>query len=169
MNNECQFSFKTENLPSSSTLILQLIFLMITEDFAFHLFHKLMHHRLLYPYFHKVHHSFVNTVSISAEHFHPIDYFFGVLIPGSFGPTILASHLHFSTYLIWIAFRTGEGVDGHCGYEFPWSMFRLIPFSASASYHDFHHSHNVGNYSSFLSIWDSVFGDNTVYIEYQKK
>ena len=151
------------------TLICQLIFLMIMEDMVFHFFHKLMHHRLLYPHFHKFHQNFVNTVSISAERFYPVDFFFGVLIPGSFGPILLGNNIHFATYLIWVAFRTGKGVDGHCGYEFPWSMFRLIPFWASASYHDFHNSQNIGNYSSFLSIWDSVFGDNAAYIEFQRK
>jgi sterol desaturase/sphingolipid hydroxylase (fatty acid hydroxylase superfamily) len=161
-----KFSFKTEDLPNSLTLISQLIFLMITEDIAFYFFHKLMHHRFFYSYFHKVHHNFVNTVSISAKHFHPVDYFISVLLPGAFGPTLLGSHLHIATDMIWIAFRTGEGVDGHSGYEFPWSMYRLIPFSASASYHDFHHSHNVGNYSSFLTIWDSIFGTNAAYIKY---
>ena len=34
------------------------------------------------------------------------------------------------------------------GFEFPWSPFRLLPFSASATYHDYHHSHNRGNFSS---------------------
>ena len=150
------------------TFFLQLVFLMITEDFAFHIFHRLAHWRVIYPYFHKVHHKYVNTVSIGAEHFHPVDYFIGILIPGSFGPNLLGSRMHFATYLCWVFFRSGEGVDGHSGYEFPWSPFRLIPFSASASYHDYHHSHNVGNYSSFLTIWDSVFGDNNSYFKHLK-
>jgi sterol desaturase/sphingolipid hydroxylase (fatty acid hydroxylase superfamily) len=107
-------------------------------------------------------------VSIAAEHFHPVDFFMGVLLPGSFGPSILRERLHITTYLMWIWIRASEGVDGHTGYEFPWSPFRLIPFSASASYHDYHHSHNVGNYSSFLTIWDSVFGCNSAYIEYKR-
>ena len=142
---------------------------MLVEDLAFHMFHRFVHWRVIYPYFHKHHHNYVTTVSLGAEYFHPVDYFFGVLMPGSFGPNILGSRLHISTYIFWITIRTIEGADGHSGYEFPWSPFRLLPFSASASYHDFHHSHNVGNYSSLFTIWDSVFGDNTAYLEYQKK
>jgi len=168
-NYNVRFSFEIEYTPGVMTFFSQLLFLMICEDFAFHIFHRLAHWRVIYPYFHKLHHTYINSVSIGAEHFHPVDYFFGILIPGTFGPNILGSHMHFATYLAWIVVRTGEGVDGHCGYEFPWSPFRLIPFAASASYHDYHHTHNIGNYSSFLTIWDSIFGDNSTYLEYQKK
>jgi sterol desaturase/sphingolipid hydroxylase (fatty acid hydroxylase superfamily) len=91
-----------------------------------------------------------------------------VLIPGAIAPALLGKNLHYGVYLIWIIFRTGEGIDRHTGYEFPWSIYGLIPFSASASYHDFHHSHNVGNYSSFMTIWDSVFGDNAPYLEFKR-
>lgn len=167
-NYKVKFSFRTEDIPDPLTFFLQLLFLMITEDFAFNIFHRLSHWRVIYPYFHKIHHNYVNTVSIGAEHFHPVDYFVGILIPGAFGPTLLGSRMHFGAYLLWVLFRTAEGVDGHSGYEFPWSPFRLIPFSASASYHDFHHSHNVGNYSSFLTIWDIVFGDNAAYVKHIK-
>jgi sterol desaturase/sphingolipid hydroxylase (fatty acid hydroxylase superfamily) len=163
-----RFSFNTDDIPDSLTFFLQIVFMLVTEDFAFHLFHKLAHWKVLYPYFHKHHHSFETTVSVVAEHFHPVDYFIGILIPGTFGPNILGKNLHMATYLAWVMLRTAEGVDGHCGYEFPWSPFRLIPFSGSASYHDFHHSHNVGNYSSQLTIWDTVFGDNTAYVEYMR-
>jgi sterol desaturase/sphingolipid hydroxylase (fatty acid hydroxylase superfamily) len=27
-----------------------------------------------------------------------------------------------------------------CGYEFPWSPYRLLPFSGSSTAHDYHHS-----------------------------
>ena len=74
--------------------------------------------------------------------------------------------MHFSTAMIWTFARTWDAVDGHCGYEFPWSPFRLLTFSASATYHDFHHSHNVGNYSSTLTFWDTVFGYNFDYYSY---
>jgi sterol desaturase/sphingolipid hydroxylase (fatty acid hydroxylase superfamily) len=39
----------------------------------------------------------------------------------------------------------------------------------SASYHDFHHTHNVGNYSSFFQIWDTIFGTNKSYFKYLEK
>lgn len=65
--------------------------------------------------------------------------------------------------------RALEGVDGHTGYDFSFSPFRLIPFSSSARYHDFHHSHNLGNYSSFFTIWDTILGTNGDYYKYYGK
>jgi methylsterol monooxygenase/4-alpha-methyl-delta7-sterol-4alpha-methyl oxidase len=59
--------------------------------------------------------------------------------------------------------RTLETVDGHCGYEFSWSPYRLLPLSGSSDYHNFHHSMNVGNYGSFFSFWDSMCGTNSTY------
>jgi len=65
--------------------------------------------------------------------------------------------------------RLGEAIDGHSGYEFSWSPYRLLPLSTSAAYHDFHHTHNVGNYSSFFSIWDTVFNSNKAFYEFYAK
>ena len=74
--------------------------------------------------------------------------------------------MHFMTAVTWYAIRYIESTEGHSGYEFSWSPFRLIPFGSDFAYHAFHHSHNVGNYSSFFTIWDSVFGQNKVYYQY---
>jgi len=65
--------------------------------------------------------------------------------------------------------RVHEGHDGHSGYDFPWSFFRILPFGAGASFHDFHHSHNVGNYGSFLRIWDSLFNTEKDWYLLQRK
>ena len=65
----------------------------------------------------------------------------------------------------WLLVRLGESVDAHSGYEFPWSPFRLIPFSASAGYHDYHHLTSMGNFSTFFTWWDTLFGTNKPYYE----
>lgn len=134
-----------------------ILFCMMCEDLTFHLCHRLLHWRVIYPYIHKVHHTYVTTIGIAAEYSHPIDFILGSVIPGSLGSMILGKHMHFCTMLLWILVRIFETLDGHSGYEFSWSPYRLLPFSTSAQYHDFHHSHNVGNFSSFFSIWDTVF------------
>ena len=82
------------------------------------------------------------------------------MIPTAIGPAILGSKMHLIAVFAWYAVRVGESLDGHCGYEFSFSPYRLIPMSGGAEYHDFHHLQNVGNYSSFFSIWDTVFGTN---------
>ena len=85
------------------------------------------------------------------------------------GPIILGKHMHFFTAKFWGFYRVFETLDGHCGYDFPWSPFRLVPFCADASYHDFHHSQNVGNYGSFMTIWDTILDTNTEYYAHQIK
>ena len=67
--------------------------------------------------------------------------------------------------MVWGGIRLIETHDGHSGYEFPWSIFRLLPFGADATYHDFHHSKNVCNYSSFMTIWDTIFDTNKDYYQ----
>jgi sterol desaturase/sphingolipid hydroxylase (fatty acid hydroxylase superfamily) len=162
-NFNVKMSYKLEDLPDTFTLMASIAFCMICEDFGFHFAHRFLHWRAIYPYVHKLHHTYVTTITIAAEYSHPIEYVFGVLVPGGLGALILGENMHFSTFLLWATVRICESLDGHSGYEFSWSPYRLIPFSSSASYHNFHHSHNVGNYSSFFSFWDTIFGTNKTY------
>jgi sterol desaturase/sphingolipid hydroxylase (fatty acid hydroxylase superfamily) len=162
-NWEFKYSVAIEDLPDWQTLMIQVLFCMICEDFGFHFSHRFLHWRAIYPYIHKIHHQHITTVGIAAWYSHPIEFLLGAALPGNLGGLILGKNMHFCTMLLWSMVRTFETLDGHCGYEFSWSPYRLIPFSTSASYHDFHHSHNVGNYSSFFSLWDTVFSQNSVY------
>lgn len=163
-------TMEIENLPDSMTLISTVMFMMIVEDFGFHMSHRLMHWRVIYPYIHKVHHQHITTVGIAAEYTHPIDFALGSLVPSGIAAMLLGNKLHMFTFLMFGVVRIGEGLDGHTGYEFSWSPYRLIPFSTSARYHDFHHSHNVGNYSSFFILWDTLLGSNaSFYLFHSKK
>ena len=42
----------------------------------------------------------------------------------------------------------------------------MLPFGSDYGYHVYHHSGNVGNYSSFFTFWDTVFGSNKTYYEF---
>jgi sterol desaturase/sphingolipid hydroxylase (fatty acid hydroxylase superfamily) len=104
-------------------------------------------------------------VSIAAEYAHPIEFAISNHWPFFSGLFLLGSKTHFSVLIIWSLFRLIETTDDHSGYEFPWSVFRLLPFGGDATYHDFHHSKNVGNYGSFTTIWDSLFNTNKEFYE----
>lgn len=69
----------------------------------------------------------------------------------------------------WTLLRIGETVDGHSGYEFPWSPYRLLPYSGSSTAHDFHHSHNVGNFASFFTYWDHLCGTDQAFVKWEHK
>ena len=44
-------------------------------------------------------------------------------------------------------------------------------FVGGADRHDFHHSHNVGNFGGFTIFWDSIMGTDKDYLNWiaQKK
>jgi len=163
-----RYKKEIEELPSSFELLWQLTFCMFCEDFTSYHTHKAIHHKWIYPYIHKLHHEYYMPVSISAEFAHPIEFIVSNMLPSVVGPKILGSRIHIFTVLIWTAFRTTETIEDHSGYEFSFSPYRFIPFSGSASYHDFHHTHNIGNYASFFHIWDSLFGTNEAYFKHLK-
>ena len=158
-------SMSIDDLPDPLTLAASITFFMFCEDFVFYWSHRFLHLKFIYPYIHKMHHTHNTTVGIAAEYAHPIEFVLGNMLPTSAGIILLGPNVHLLTVWAWYAIRFGETLDGHCGYEFSWSPYRLIPFSGSAEYHDFHHAVNIGNYGSFFSIWDSVFGTNTAFYE----
>jgi sterol desaturase/sphingolipid hydroxylase (fatty acid hydroxylase superfamily) len=161
-----QHSTSSEHVPSPLVLASSIFFFMVCEDFTFYWCHRLLHYGPFYRHVHKMHHTFKTTVGIAAEYTHPIEFVLGNMLPCAVGPAILGPRAHIITIFAWYTIRFGETLDGHCGYEFSWSPFRLIPFSGSADYHDFHHSANIGNYSSFFCIWDTVFGTNKDYYKH---
>ena len=158
-----------EGIPDTTELMLTLAFFMFVEDFVFYWMHRFLHWRVIYPYFHKMHHNHKVTTGIAGEYTHPVEYVLANMLPVCVGPSILGTKCHLTTVFAWYIIRYLENLDGHCGYDFSWSPFRLIPLSSGGRYHDFHHAVNVGNYASFFSIWDSVFGTNKAFYEAEKE
>eukprot|EP01016_Furgasonia_blochmanni_P011991 TRINITY_DN1564_c0_g4_i4.p1 TRINITY_DN1564_c0_g4~~TRINITY_DN1564_c0_g4_i4.p1 ORF type:complete len:420 (-),score=102.95 TRINITY_DN1564_c0_g4_i4:330-1520(-) len=155
-----------ESFPTTGEIIKQVVFCMLVEDFLFYWLHRFLHWRKIYQYIHKRHHEFIEPVSVSAEYAHPIEFVLSNLIPTTAGPRILGTQMHQFTQWMWIAIRIFETVDGHSGYDFSWSPFRLLPLSGSATYHNFHHTNNVGNFGSFFTIWDTLMQTNSKYFKH---
>jgi len=149
----------------------RLLFMVLCEDIHFYFAHKLLHHPYLYKKVHKIHHEFVNTVAISAEYAHPVEFIFGNLSPTSLGHNLLAfaGCSDLLTFLVFLIFRIIETTESHGGYEFPWSLTRFLPFSCSADYHDYHHRKFNWNYGSFTLFWDTLFGTNKAYFDDMKQ
>ena len=139
------------------------------EDFIFGMSHRMLHTKWLYQNVHKVHHQHIITVGIAGQYAHPIEYLFGNLVPTIMAPFLLQGHCHMFTATSWFAFRDIENIEGHSGYEFPFSPFYLMPFGTGYGYHAFHHSENVGNYHSFFTTWDTIFGSNKVFYNWVKE
>jgi len=161
-----ELDFSVEGLPSAGKLCGQILLSMCLEDLTFHFSHRLLHHRRIYPYIHKIHHEHKVTVAMAAQYAHPLEYMFGNILPAAVGPLILGGRMHMVTAFTWYSLRYLESAEGHSGYEFSWSPFRLLPFGSDFAYHAYHHSHNIGNYSSAFTVWDTVFGSNKTYYAY---
>ena len=158
--------YSPKGVPSTPKMLAQLIICMMMEDFTFHCSHRFLHLKQIYPYVHKIHHEYNVTISISAQHAHPLEFVLGNMLPTAIGPLLLGKKMHISTLFTWYALRHFESIDGHTGYEFSFSPFRMLPMASDYGYHVYHHSHNIGNFSSFFTFWDTVFGSNKAYFEY---
>lgn len=110
---------------------------------------------------HKIHHENKVVFCLSAIHTHPLDYIFGSIFPMMAGPIILNYRIHRAAAFGWYFIRALETLDAHCGYDFPFSPFRLLPGQIDGNYHYFHHETNVGNYATFFTMWDTIFGTNS--------
>ncbi|KAJ2005810.1 C-4 sterol methyl oxidase [Coemansia thaxteri] len=140
-------------------------------DFYHYWAHRMFHHGLLYRRIHKVHHEHTAPFGIAAEYAHPIET--AVLGQGTIAGPLLFNYfieqVHITTMLVWIAARLWQTVEAHCGYDFPWSASHWLPFWAGASHHDYHHMAFVDNFASTFRWWDSIFGTDRRYQEYEAR
>ena len=150
------YSASVAAFPSAATMAWQLLVFIILEDTLFFWGHRSLHHPAVYAHVHKVHHRFNHSVSIAAVATHPVEYILSNVVPFVAGPTLLGAHC--ATIYVWIIYRVGETVFHHSGYDFPCTLWSLLPFQNSAEEHDLHHSVNTGNYGSMFYVWDRVCG-----------
>ena len=122
------FEAATDKIPSAGLFAAQCLFCMICEDFAFYISHRVLHSKWLYAKVHKTHHEHQVTFSLAALHAHPLEYAFGNILPVIVGPKILQHRMHRASLFGWFFLRGLESMDGHSGYRFRWSPFRLLPF-----------------------------------------
>ncbi|EGR34105.1 hypothetical protein IMG5_023830 [Ichthyophthirius multifiliis] len=165
--NKSKTSF--EEFPDHITIIKHILIMMIMEDFSFYWAHRFLHLPFVYIYIHKQHHEYNNSISLCSEYANPIEFVLSNIFPTCLGYLLLGENVHFATYLLWLGIRIFETIDGHCGYEFSWSPYRLLPLSGSSEFHNFHHSHNIGAFGSFFTYWDTICGTNRDYFAYKAR
>jgi len=157
-----------ESLPSLFEALIQIAFFIICEDFGTYWGHRIFHWNVIYPYIHKIHHQYKNTISISSEYAHPIEFLGVNIIPTNLGMLILQRRTHLLTLSMWIIIRIVKTTEAHSGYQFSWSPFKLLPYQIPSDYHNFHHSSGFNsNYGSFFLFWDSICG--TTHPDYNKQ
>ena len=149
------------SIPDLKTIIWQFSFFFLVEELLFYIVHRMLHHPKLY-WIHKHHHEYNITITLAAQYAHPLEHLLANTLPGGLGWLELSKvyPVHIFTIIIWLSFRVIEGLDGHCGYSWPWGQSQLFPFSAGGTYHYFHHKQNVGNFGAILNIFDTTFVTN---------
>lgn len=99
----------------------------------------------------------------------------------------MLSGAHLFTVMLFLVVRLAETIDVHSGYEvrvrtraralsprvhshahaqLPWSFFNLLD---GPRRHDYHHSHNVGNFGTCFHLWDTLLGTDEAYLKSRAK
>jgi sterol desaturase/sphingolipid hydroxylase (fatty acid hydroxylase superfamily) len=153
-----------EPIPSLARILFEFLIFGVVNDFLFYWTHRMFHSNpWIYKTFHARHHRFITPISWAAEYASIPETILANLIPTLAGPFIMKSHLFTTT--AWLLFAITETLDAHSGFRLPFSIWRLFdPILLGPDGHDWHHSHNRGNYGLF-KFWDWVCGTD---IEYRK-
>uniref|UniRef100_A0A0G4IC25 Fatty acid hydroxylase domain-containing protein n=1 Tax=Chromera velia CCMP2878 TaxID=1169474 RepID=A0A0G4IC25_9ALVE len=139
----------------------------VIEDTWHYFVHRLMHHKSLYKYVHKIHHEFQAPFGMQAEYAHPLE---TVVLGIGFFLGVLVYCTHFSFLWCWMAFRLMETIEVHSGYDhLVLSPLHILPFYGGAKFHDFHHMNFVGNYSSSFTWWDELLETDSQFRAHEEK
>jgi len=142
-------------LPSLKIFLFHILLCLIGEDFFHYWMHRFFHTPWFYKNIHKEHHYYNAPFGLTASYAHPIEV--GFLGLATFTPALLIRP-HFLTFYVWFIVRQLDAVLTHCGYEFPYLPFHIIPFYGGTEFHDYHHKAFTCNYGSRFTWTDLLFG-----------
>ena len=156
-----RLSFAPE-LPSAKETLLSLVFFALCAEVYFYHCHRLLHHPLLYPHVHKVHHEFTYPIALECIYFHPVESVlnFGVVASG---PLILGSHV--TLLYLFTVIGVANVLIHHCGHEVPLDSFGL---GSMTHQHDFHHKVFNRNFG-VIGICDTLYGTRAPYDSYHER
>lgn len=82
---------------------------------------------------------------------------------------LLGSRVHCFMFFFWQVWKIYTSTESHSGYYFPWSPSRVLFCVSDSSFHDFHHSKNVGNFGGIIYLWDYFQNSCGLYFSLWKK
>lgn len=140
--------------------VASILIAIVLHDTWFYWSHRLMHHRALFRWFHKVHHASTNPSPWAAYSFAPLEALAQALIFPIVVFLIPITPWAFAIFMVWqIAFN----VAGHTGYEYHprWLMDSWLgKFVNTPTNHAMHHESMRGNYGLYFNVWDRLMGTN---------
>ena len=129
------------------------LFFLIFTDGLIYWIHRWLHHRLIYKYIHKGHHTWKVPTPYASHAFHPIDGFLQS-VPYHLYPIFFP--LHKVLYLVMFVFVNLWTISIHDGdYRVP---AILRPVINGAAHHTDHHLFYNYNYGQYFTFWDRIGG-----------
>lgn len=133
---------------------------IILHDTWFYWTHRLMHHKRLFPYFHRVHHLSHNPSPWASYAFDPSE---AVVQAAIFPLAVLVMPMHPLAFVIFMGWQITFNVIGHTGYEIHprWLMDSWLGHILNTpTNHAMHHEKLRGNYGLYFNVWDRLMGTN---------
>lgn len=152
-------------IPTWTIICRDLLVAVIVTDTIGYWGHRTLHHKSIYKYFHKHHHRYKVNVGIAAVFAHPVEDIFNNTLSSVSGCMFMGSHVF--VFWLWLAIRQTEAINAHSGYHI--LPHYISKWFSGGRFHEFHHSHNVGNYGAFTTIWDYIMGTDVAFEEYETK
>jgi lathosterol oxidase len=147
-------------------LIASLLITIVFHDFYFYWTHRLMHHKKLFKYIHRVHHESTNPSPWAAYSFHPWE----ALIQAMVLPILVFTlPLHPLVIFIFLTYMIVRNVIGHLGFEILPTGFtknKWVSWNTAITHHNMHHEHFHVNYGLYFSWWDRLM--NTEHKKYHE-
>lgn len=134
---------------SLTYLLLSPVLFVLVSDCAIYFIHRGLHHRSIYRFIHKPHHSYIHTTAFAAFAFHPLD---GFLQGVSYQLFVYVFPFHSAIHLLSMACVLIWTINIHDRASFG------IPGVNGAAHHTIHHTTFKSNYGQYLTLWDRIFG-----------
>ena len=149
--------------PDAKTILLHVFLSAQIDDFLFYWSHRILHHKMFYVRFHKKHHMFRKPTALATEFADPVEDALNTLAT-ALPPVLLGSHS--SVFLLYTCLKLNQSIEAHSGFDlpFPYSLWncRYLGMDCAGA-HDYHHSHNSGNFGGFFMFWDWAMGTDRTY------
>lgn len=132
--------------------------MFIIHDTYFYWIHRMMHHPVLFKWFHLVHHKSTNPSPWAAYAFHPLE---AILENGIIILYYFTLPMHVSHVPIFFLFSIIYNIYGHMGWELYPKGFNTTLIGRwvnTAVAHNQHHKYFKGNYGLYTLFWDRVMG-----------
>lgn len=151
-------------------ILVSLILSLILHDTYFYWMHRLLHHKRLFSYTHRLHHKSTNPSPWASYSFSFLE---AVAEGAVLVVVVLLIPMHLLTVVLFIFVGFVINVYGHLGYEIAPRWFRhsfLFAFINTSVHHNLHHSKFRGNYGLYFRLWDRLMRtENSDYVsEYDR-